>query len=322
LIGLGDVAIGGMQVMDLAGGGDLTYIGSPRYADRWGDCRASAALVMRDSELEPGNGRALIKVDDVDLATAIILEHIAPPEPRPKPGVHPGAVVDEAARVDPTAAIGPGCVVGAAAVIGAGAVLQANVTVMDGAVIGEGTVLWPSVVIGQRCEVGRGCILHPNTTIGADGFGYRPAADGRGVVKIPQIGIVRLGDGVEIGANSSIDRAKFGVTEIGDGTKIDNQVQIGHNCKIGRCVVIAGCCGIAGSVEIGDGAMLGGMVGVVDHYKIGPGAKIGAYSMVNDDVPAGASWLGHPAKSGTMTLKEWAAVKRLPNLLKQLKDKG
>jgi UDP-3-O-[3-hydroxymyristoyl] glucosamine N-acyltransferase len=165
------------------------------------------------------------------------------------------------------------------------------------------------------------CIIHPNVTIGSDGFGYRPSPDGLGLVKIPQIGTVEIGDGVEIGAGSCVDRGKFGATTIGDSTKIDNLVQIAHNCKIGRSCVMTGQCALAGSVTLGDGVIMGGRAGVRDHVTVGAGAKLGAGTVVLSDVAPGKTLLGFPAGDYRQTLRIWAAQKQLPDLIKQKKKK-
>ncbi|MEM9296567.1 MAG: UDP-3-O-(3-hydroxymyristoyl)glucosamine N-acyltransferase, partial [Planctomycetota bacterium] len=218
-------------------------------------------------------------------------------------------------------AIGPGVYIGPHAQLGDGCVLHAGAVVMDDVVLGPGCVLWPHAVVRERCTLGARCILHPGAVIGADGFGYRPekGPDGVRIRKVPQIGVVTLGDDVEIGANSGVDRAKFDATVVGEGSKIDNLVQIGHNCRIGNHVVIAGCCGIGGSCVIGDYAMLGGMVMMRDHVSVGVGAKIAGGAAVIEDVPPGESWGGYPAGPMKQKIKEELAVRRLPDLLKLAK---
>jgi UDP-3-O-[3-hydroxymyristoyl] glucosamine N-acyltransferase len=169
--------------------------------------------------------------------------------------------------------------------------------------------LW--TVIRERCVIGRYCIFHPNVSIGADGFGYRPSPDGRGLIKIPHIGNVIIGDGVEIGSGSCVDRGKFSSTIIGDGTKIDNLVQIGHNCKLGRSCVMAGNSGLAGSVTLGDGVIIGGSASISDHVAIGNGAVVGGASSVMRDVPDGKTVLGYPAVDAREALKQWAILRKL-----------
>ncbi|MEX2543549.1 MAG: UDP-3-O-(3-hydroxymyristoyl)glucosamine N-acyltransferase [Phycisphaeraceae bacterium] len=309
----------GVAELRAATTGDLTFVGDRRYAALWSDSRASAALIQTGVELEPGPGRALIRVDDADLAMAKALAHFAPPLPQPGPGVHRSAVVDPTAVLGQDVQIGPLCVVGPRARLADGCVLHAHVTVMDDVSVGTATELWPGVVVRERCTLGARCILHANSVVGADGFGYRPAADGSGLVKIPQIGTVEIGDDVEIGAGTCIDRAKYQTTTIGRGTKIDNLVQVGHNVRIGAHVIIAGASGIGGSVTIGDGAMLGGMVAVRDHVTIGPGARLAGTAQVMRDVPAGETWAGSPARPYRQALRQVQTLHRLPDLVKQLK---
>ena len=177
---------------------------------------------------------------------------------------------------------------------------------------GPGCELYPGVVIRERCELGARCTLHANAVIGADGFGYRPAPDGRGVIKIPQIGIVRLGNDVEIGASTCIDRAKFSATVIGDGTKIDNLCQIAHNCVVGRGCVIAGQAAIAGSVTMGDGVVIGGNASSVTTSRSATAPSIAGGAAVTEDVPAGETWAGYPAHArATAALREYAAMRRM-----------
>ena len=190
---------------------------------------------------------------------------------------------------------------------------------MEDSVVGGGCTIWPGVVIRERCEIGDGCILHPNVTIGADGFGFRPAPDGRSLVKIPQIGGVRIGRDVEIGAGCTIDRGKFSDTSIGDGTKIDDTCHVGHSVSIGRCTVIAAHTAIGGSAVIGNGAMIAGGVSVSDHVRIGDGAKLGGHSAVMHDIPPGETWHGIPARSAKRAFREIASITHLPELVREYK---
>jgi UDP-3-O-[3-hydroxymyristoyl] glucosamine N-acyltransferase len=319
LQGPGDLPIAAMESLAKAAGGQITFVADEKYARDWPASRASAALVPRKLDLQPGDGRALIRVDNVDLAVAQFLEAIAPPPCQPDPGVHPTAVVEPSARLGPGVRIGAHCYVGRNSILGANAVLHPNVTILDDCQVGSGTVLWPGVVIRERCSVGNDCVLHANVAIGADGFGFRAAPNGGGVVKIPQIGNVVIGNQVELGAATCVDRAKFGSTVIGDQCKIDNLVQIAHNCVLGRCVIIAGNTGVAGSVTIGDGVMIGGCAILKDHITVGAGAKIAGAAVVMNDVPAGESWGGYPGKDARIALREYAAIRQLPDLLKDMK---
>jgi UDP-3-O-[3-hydroxymyristoyl] glucosamine N-acyltransferase len=190
---------------------------------------------------------------------------------------------------------------------------------MDESTIGHRAVVWPGVVVRERCHLGDDCILYQNASIGSDGFGYRPSADKKTLVKIPQIGEVVIGNGVEVGANTCIDRGKFSSTKIGDGTKIDNLVQIGHNCCIGQSCVIVAATAVGGSVTIGDFATIAGEVAISDHVTIGSHAKIGGGSIVIGDVEAHQFVSGYPAAPHKTTLQQWAYIKKLPEIFKKLR---
>ncbi len=318
IVGNPSLIITGAETLDLAQPGDITFIGDAKYLAAWPGSRASAALIDEKLNDEPGEGRALVKVKNADLAMAQLLDLLAPPAIKPAIGVHPSAIVDPSARLGANVRIGPMCVVGANVVLNDEVILHAHVTVLDECAIGAGTEIFSGVVIRERCTLGRRCILHPNVVIGADGFGYRPAPGGKGLLKITHIGSVIIGDEVEIGAGSCVDRGKFSATIIGDGCKIDNQCQIAHNCRLGRCVLLAGQVGLAGSVTVGDGVMMGGRVGVRDHVTIGAGAKIMGYAAVMDDIPAGETWGGYPAQEKRLALREHLAVRKLPDVMKKV----
>ncbi|MEX0654833.1 MAG: UDP-3-O-(3-hydroxymyristoyl)glucosamine N-acyltransferase [Phycisphaeraceae bacterium] len=319
IVGPANLTIDGVADLAAARPGQLTFIGSSRYASHWAHSRASAALAPNDLDLEPGDGRTLVRVANVDLAMARVLELFAPAWPMPDAGVHPSAVIDPSAELGDDVRIGPACVIGPRVRIGDGTVLHASVNLMADVAVGAQCTLWPGVVVRERCTLGDRCMLHPNVNIGADGFGFRPAVDGSRLVKIPQIGTVEIGDDVEIGAGSCIDRAKFAATTIGDGTKIDNLVQIGHNCRIGKHVAIAGCGAIAGSVVIGDHTLLGGMVAIKDHVTIGRHVQLTGCAQVMNDVPDGETWGGSPALPIREAIRAVQTLRRLPDLVKKLK---
>lgn len=289
----------------------ITFIGSIKYISRWKDSKASAAIVNADLEVEPGENRALIKVKNADLAMAKILEAFQPDSPVFDIDIHTTAVVHETAKIGAGCKIGANCYVGKDVVLGDGVTLYPNVTILDDTSIGKGSVIWSGTVIRERCEIGQGCIFHSNVSIGADGFGYRPSDDGRGLVKIPQIGTVIIGDDVEIGANSCVDRGKFSATIIGDNCKIDNQVQIAHNCIMGRSCIMAGHSGLAGSVTLGDGVIIGGSASIKDHTTLHSGVTVGAGSGVVGDVAAGKTVLGYPAQDSREMLKQWVMMRKL-----------
>jgi UDP-3-O-[3-hydroxymyristoyl] glucosamine N-acyltransferase len=311
LVGNTTITITGVEEIRNASDTDLTFIGNKKYAKFWLDSNASLAIINDNIALEPGSNRAFIKVKNADLAMAMLLEAFQPPAPVFDTAIHPTAVIHETAIIGDGVHIGAHCYIGKNVVLGDGVILYHNVSVFDDTTIGAQTIAWSGTVIRERSQIGAQCIFHNNVSIGADGFGYRPADDGRGLVKIPHIGNVVIGNGVEIGANSCVDRAKFNSTVIGDGCKIDNLVQIAHNCIMGRSCIMAGHSGLAGSVTLGDGVIIGGSASIKDHTTIGSGATVGAGSGVLNDVKAGQTVLGYPAADSRNMLKQWVALRRL-----------
>ena len=295
--------IGDIAPLDRAGPGDLTFLDSPKFAGELATTRAGACLVGQRFEKDVPGRVAALRAREPYRAFVMVARALFPTAQRPSSlfgaeGIAAGATVHPKARLEQGVTVDPGAVVGPGAEIGAGSVIAAN------AVIG------PGVRIGRNCSIGAGAsvlhaligdrvIIHPGCRIGQDGFGYLP--DRGGPIKIPQIRRVIVQDDVEIGANTTIDRGGTRDTVIGEGTKIDNLVQIGHNCSIGRHCFIVSQTGISGSVEVGDYAMLGGQVGIADHLSIGSGAKLAARSGVISDIPAGAQWGGFPARP----FREW-----------------
>ncbi len=311
LVGDTNQQITGPEQLEKAGNNHITFIGNTKNIPLWKTSKACAAIINETIEIEPSENRALIKVKNADLAMAKLLEVFEPAPPQFDVDIHPAAVVHKSAILGENCKIGAGCFVGKDVVLGDAVILYPNVTILDETKIGNNSVIWSGTVIRERCEIGSYCIFHTNVSIGADGFGYRPSEDGRELVKIPQIGNVVIGNGVEIGANSCVDRGKFSSTIIGDGCKIDNLVQIAHNCIMGRSCIMAGNSGLAGSVTLGDGVIIGGSASIKDHITIHSGAVVGAGSGVMNDVPAGKTVLGTPAKDSRQTLKEWVAIRRL-----------
>lgn len=289
---------------------EISFIGNKKYEKFWSDSKACVAVVNQDIAIEPGENRAFIKVSNADLAMSQVLEMFAPPTPVFSVAIHPTAVVDASAKIGSGTNIGAGAYIGPNVIIGDNVLIYPNVTILDESTIGNQTTIWSGAVIRERCHIGSHCIIHPNATIGADGFGFRPDPE-RGLVKFPQIGNVIIGNGVEIGANSCVDRGKFSSTIVGDGCKIDNLVQIGHNSKLGKFCIMAGNSGLAGSVTLGNGVIIGGSASIKDHTVIGDGAIVGAGSGVTGDIPAGKTMLGYPAVEARDALKQWAILKRL-----------
>jgi UDP-3-O-[3-hydroxymyristoyl] glucosamine N-acyltransferase len=236
--------------------------------------------------------------------------------PKPKPGVHASAVVAPDARVAASATIGPLCVVEPGASVGERAHLQAGVFVGRSSVVGDDSWLMAGVVVTPECTIGRRVRLHPGVVVGADGFGFELVA-GRHE-KLPQVGTVVIGDDVEVGANSTIDRSRFEKTVIGEGTKIDNLVQIGHNVVIGKHCLLCALVGIAGSVTLGDYVVVGGQSGLAGHLTVGSGAMIAAQSGVKDDIPARTSVWGTPSLPLLLEQKLTILRGRLPELFKRV----
>jgi len=303
--------ISGLEQIQKANNTQATFIGNRKYAALWADSKAALAIVNDNIDLEPRENRVLIKVKNADLAMAKLLETFTPKTPHFETNIHSAAVIDTSAKIGKGSRVGAGCYVGKDVVIGNNVTLYPNVTILDETTIGDHTTVWSGAIIRERSVIGSHCIFHNNVSIGADGFGYRPSDDGRGLVKIPHIGNVVIGNGVEIGANSCVDRAKFSSTILGDGCKIDNLVQIGHNCVLGRFCIMAGSSGLAGSVTLGDGVMIGGSASIKDHTTIHSGATVGAGSGVMNDVPAGKTVLGYPAVDSREMLKQWVALRKL-----------
>ncbi len=311
LVGNTTELIVGPEQLDRASRAHISFVGSKKYIPLWKTSKACAAIVDEKFDIEPDENRAIIKVKNADLAMARLLEAFNPPSPQFDYDIHPSAVVDSTAKLGDGCKIGAGCYIGKNVTLADGVVLYPNVTIMDDTTIGQHTVIWSGTVIRERTVIGSHCIFHSNVSIGADGFGYRPSDDGRGLVKIPQIGNVIIGNAVEIGANSCVDRGKFSATVIGDGCKIDNLVQIGHNSIMGRSCIMAGHSGLAGSVTLGDGVIIGGSASINDHTTIHSGAKVGAGSGVVSDVAAGKTVLGYPACDSRDMLRQWVALRKL-----------
>jgi UDP-3-O-[3-hydroxymyristoyl] glucosamine N-acyltransferase len=310
LVGYTSTAIIGPEQLEMAQTNHISFIGNKKYLKLWESSKACAAIVNQEFDLEPGENRALIKVKNADLAMAKLLEMYVPDAPAFDEDIHPTAVIHHTAIVGKGFKAGAGAYVGAYCIIGKDVTLYPNTTILDHCHIGDHTTIWPGAVIRERCVVGHHCIIHANASIGSDGFGFRPSDDGRGLVKIPHIGNVVLGNYVEVGSSTCIDRAKFSSTIIGDGTKLDNLVQIGHNSKTGRFCLMAGSSGLAGSVTIGDGVIIGGGVCVSDHVTVGNGVLIGGMSGVINDVEDGKKVLGYPAVEARDCLKQWAFLRK------------
>ena len=308
-----DAILTGAAPLETAGPGDVAYMDNARYGDALAQTRAGLCLVSPRFAPRVPSGTVALVLRDPYRAYAGLLGRLHPDAMRPASlfgstgvasgaHVHPEARLEDGVRVDPGAVIGPGAEIGSGTVIGPGAVLGPNVRIGRDCAIGAGATLTHTLV-GNRV------IVHPGARLGQDGFGFAMGPGGH--LKVPQIGRVIVQDDVEIGANTTIDRGASRDTVIGDGTKIDNLVQIAHNVVIGRhCVIVSGV-GISGSTTLEDYVVLGGQVGVVGHLRIGMGAQIAGSSNVNRDVPPGSRWGGTPAKPVRAWFRELTTLARL-----------
>lgn len=310
-----DLELEGVASLDRARRGHVAFAdaGPP---ERLLACQASAILVRHGF---PQCAAPLVRVDDPRLAFLKVMGLFGPAETL-APGIHPTAVVDEAAELGPDVRIGPLCYVAAGARIGARTRIGPHVTIGPGARIGDDCDLRSGVRIERDCVLGDRVTVFPNAVIGADGFGF--AQGEAGLEKFPQMGIVRVGSDVEIGASTTIDRATMPeeATIVGDGTKIDNLVQIGHNCVIGRHCVVAAQTGISGSVEVGDGCIFGGQSGIRDHVRVGTGVRLGGRAGVTQDVPDGSTMSGYPAQDHRAALRQEATLRHLPVMRQQIRE--
>lgn len=318
--GHGEEPIAGLAGLAEAGPGDISFLANPRYAQLMERTRAAAVVVSGDYR-GAWSARALIRVANPDKAFAALAVTLGPPPPPHPPGVHPAALVAPDAVLGLDVHVGFGSVIESGARIGDRTVIEAQCFVGRESRIGSDGHLYPRVVIRERVTIGARFIAHSGAVIGSDGFGYtieqRPGALPL-VEKIPQIGTVTIGDDVEIGANATIDRARFGETRIGNSVKVDNLVQIGHNVQIGDCCGLVAQSGVAGSTQVGAGVMIWAQGGVSGHLKIGDGAQVGPQAGVARDVPPGVYVIGTPAGTMREFVAATAARRRIDRLAARL----
>jgi len=312
-----DTEITGLNGIEQAGPGELTFVSNPKYAAAARSTRASAVIVGEDFPAIPA---AMLRAKDPYLTFAKALEIFHQPL-RYTPGVHATALVHASARIGSNAHIGPYVVIDEDVEIGANAVLLAHVVIYRGARIGNNFFAHAHAIVRENCRIGNNVLLQNGVVIGADGFGFAKTADG-GWHKIPQPAPVVLGDDVEVQANSCIDRASVGETRIGRGVKVDNLVQVGHGSHVGEDVLLCAQVGLAGSTEIGSRVILTGQVGVVGHCKVGENAIVTPQSGVANDVAAGALVSGSPAVDHRTWLKYSAILPRLPEIARAVRDKN
>jgi UDP-3-O-[3-hydroxymyristoyl] glucosamine N-acyltransferase len=311
-----ETEIRGLNGIEQAGPGELTFVSNPKYAAAARSTKASAVIVSEDF---PSIPMAMLRAKNPYLCFARALELFHQPVPY-APGVHPTAVVHATARIGAKAHIGPYVVIDENVEIGANAVLLAHVVIYRGVKIGANFFAHAHAVVRQNCRIGNNVLLQNGVVIGADGFGFAKTADG-GWHKIPQPAAVEIGDDVEVQANSCIDRASVCGTRIGRGTKIDNLVQVGHGSQVGEDALLCAQVGLAGSTEIENKVILTGQVGVVGHCKVGEGAIVTPQSGVANDIPAGALVSGAPAVDHKAWLKYSAILPRLPEIARAIRKK-
>ncbi len=323
LIGGGDREIRRAASLDSADADAIVFVDGPRYASSLASSRAGAAIVPPDTDLPENMSGIVHPMPALGMAKASTYLH---PTPRRYRGVSPQAIVDESAEIGEDAGVAPGAVVGPGARIGARSEIHPTATIGPGAVVGEDCIVHAGVHVYAGCTLGDRVIIHSGAVVGADGYGFtqEPTPDTAPELpvrhrKVPQIGTVIIEDDVEIGANSTIDRAAFDTTRIGRGTKIDNLVMIAHNCEIGRHCLIVGQVGISGSTRIGDYVTIAGQAGLTGHIEIGDRAIIGAQAGVTKSVSSGSAVLGSPAIDLRRARRMFAVMEKLPERMPDLR---
>jgi UDP-3-O-[3-hydroxymyristoyl] glucosamine N-acyltransferase len=309
-----DLVIHAARVVKEATAGDITFIENDKHLAEWRASQASAAVADASA---PATGKTLIRVKDPLAAFIAIVRHLHGRAEAPVHGVDPRASVHPSAVIGADASILPFAVVGEGAVIGARCKIYSGATVGRFCKLGDDVTIYPNAVLYDETVVGHRVIIHANAVLGADGFGYR--LQGGKHVKVPQLGRVEIGDDVEVGACTTIDRGTFTATRVGAGTKIDNLVQVGHNCQVGKHNLLVSQMGMAGSSTTGDYVVIAGQVGIVGHIRIGDKVMIGGQAGVTKDVPAGSHMLGSPATPEREQKRILMSLERLPEIRKDLR---
>ncbi|MEM7481836.1 MAG: UDP-3-O-(3-hydroxymyristoyl)glucosamine N-acyltransferase [Acidobacteriota bacterium] len=316
--GDGAVRVTDLHSLEAAGPEHIAPLLDRRFRARLQDCRAGALLLDEGlaKEISESDERPRLVADKARLAMVRLLETFHP-TPRPAPGIHPTAVLGDGCEIDPAATVGPYVVVGEGSRLAAGVWLEAHSVVGRHCDLGEGCRLHPQAVLYDETVLEAGCEIHSGAVIGADGFGY--ATDGGTHHKVPQVGRVVLEAGVEVGANAAIDRATLGETRIGVGSKVDNLVQIGHNCQTGRACILSGQVGLAGSTTLGDGVVLAGQSGASGHIRLGDGVQVAAKSAVLNSIPDGQKVAGIPAVELSLWKRRVVLFGKLQKLVQRLR---
>lgn len=318
--GNADAAITDFGKIEEARPQQLAFLANPKYEEYLYTTQASVVIVNEALELKQAVAATLIRVPDAYTAFATLLEAYQQMQQQQLSGIQQPSYIDTSATVGEQVYVGAFAYIGKGASVGKGAKIYPQVYIGDGVQIGDGAVLHPGVKVYHQCKIGKGVIVHAGAVIGSDGFGFAPQADGS-FKKVPQTGNVVLEDYVEIGANTTIDRATIGSTIIQTGAKIDNLVQIAHNVVVGNNTVIAAQAGISGSTHLGKNCMVGGQAGIVGHLQIADGARINAQSGVSKSIKQPkAAVTGSPAYDYTAALRSQAIARQLPTLEKRLKE--
>ena len=315
LKGDGTIQIKGVSSIDDAGEGEITFLESPKFKDKINS--SNAACVITSFDLESAN-KPVIKCKNPSLALVKIMEKMFPHEIKHPSGVDKSVSLGKNVKLGKNVSIGTNSVIGNDVKIGDGTVIYPLVYIGDEVQIGKNTLIYPNVTLREKVIIGNNVTIHSSSVIGSDGFGF--TKEGARFIKIPQMGIVEIEDDVEIGASVAIDRARFGRTLVGRGTKIDNLVQIAHNVKIGENSIIIAQVGISGSVNIGKGVMLGGQAGIRDHIDIGDNVMVAAKGGITKSVPPNTIMSGIPARPHNITRKLIARIDNLPKLAERLNE--
>jgi UDP-3-O-[3-hydroxymyristoyl] glucosamine N-acyltransferase len=310
-----NLEIRALAPIDEAGPGDLTFVANPRYRRLLDTTRASAVIVATDEE---ASGPALLRVDNPYGAFVRALA-LFDDRPRLEPGIHPSAAIAPDVELGTGARVGAYAVIGAGTKIGPEATIHPHVVIYPGVRIGARFLAHAGAVVRERVRIGDDVTLQPGAVLGGDGFGFVPMGQARPVA-IPQIGTVDVGDGVDIGANTTVDRAAIGATRLGEGVKLDNLVMVAHGCRVGEGSMLAGQVGMAGSTIVGRRVMAGGQAGFAGHLEVGDGAQIAAQCGVTRDIDAGAVVSGLPAVPIGRWRRMMAALARLPELLARVRE--
>lgn len=317
--GNADTTVASFGKIEEATAGQLAFLANPKYEEYLYSTNASIVIVNDTLEIKQPVTATLIKVPDAYTSFAVLLDKYQQIQQQQLSGIQQPVYIHATAKTGSNVFIGAFAYLGENVIIADGVKIYPNCFIGNNVTIGENAVIHPGVKIYHNCVIGKNVVIHAGTVVGSDGFGFAPQTDGT-FKKIPQIGNVIIEDDVEIGANTTIDRATMGSTLIKAGAKLDNLLQIGHNAEVGNNTIIAAQSGISGSTKIGNNVMIGGQAGVVGHITLGDGAKVNAQSGVSKSVAAGKVVTGSPAHDYTAALRSQAAARKLPNLEKRINE--